>query len=59
MRHTAGMSADAAGLEVREVMAIMGHSTFQAALMYKHKRDDYRSKFANNVAALDPTYSSE
>jgi integrase len=59
LRHTAGGSATAAGLELKEVMAILGHSTVSAALMYQHLQSDYRDKFANNVAALDPTYKAK
>ncbi|MER6513424.1 tyrosine-type recombinase/integrase [Nonomuraea sp. NPDC001636] len=44
LRHTGNTLAASAGASIRELMARMGHSSTQTALLYQHSTDERQRK---------------
>ena len=59
LRHTAGTLATQAGMNMAQVMQMMGHSTHEAAMRYQSAVHELKDMYATRLAALDPTYSGE
>ncbi len=59
LRHTAGTLATQAGMNMPQVMAFLGHSTYDAAMRYQSAVDELKDYYADKMAALDPNYQPE
>ncbi len=58
LRHTAGTLATQAGMNMAQVMQMMGHSTHDAAMRYQSAVHELKDMYAAKLAALDPNYVS-
>lgn len=52
LRHTAASHMLMAGVDIRTLAAILGHSTLQMVLRYTHLLDDHKLKAIDNIANL-------
>jgi integrase len=52
LRHTGNTLTAAAGANLRELMARMGHSSTRAALIYLHATDERQRKIADALGDL-------
>jgi len=52
LRHTGNNLTAAAGANLRELMARMGHSSTRAALIYLHSTDERQREIADALGAL-------
>lgn len=55
LRHTAGSHLSMAGVDIRIIADILGHSTLKMAMRYTHQHMEYRRQVLNRISYLGIT----